>query len=117
MNIADTIEVALADVETFAEAKLVPWLENIATQVEHDVVSAILPIIETSGAQVAAAIVSGQPIAAIGDVIAAIALQSAKNMEKVGVTATAQDFSAALAGYLATLSKVPGGVTTAVPAA
>lgn len=112
MNIKQTLENALKYVETIAQTKLMPWLENFLSVVSHDVVTQILPIIETSGAQVAAELVSGQPIGAIGTFVAAVATQAAKNMEAAGVQVAAHDFAAAITAYTAGLTKT-GGSTTA----
>jgi hypothetical protein len=66
--------------------------------------------------RVAAEIVSGQPVAAVGTTIAAIALQAAKNAEKAGVNVATHDMSAAITGYLANL-KATGVAATAAQTA
>lgn len=116
MKIGDFLESIWLEIDTFAEADLLPWLKNFLGQVEHDIVTDLIPIVETAGAQVAAEIVSGQPIAAVGTTIAAIAVQAAKNAEAAGMSAGAHDLSAAITGYLATLKATGAPATAAQPA-
>ena len=116
MSLGTDIETALKDVETFAETTLEPWLINFLKTVEKDAVNDALPFIETAGAQIGVALISGQPIAAIGATIADIATTAAANMEKAGVTATAQDLSTAISGYVATLAASGKASTAAVAA-
>jgi hypothetical protein len=119
MNVLAKIKSLLSSAEAWIEAefqKAQPWLKAFLQEVEHDAVTEIMPIVETAGAQVAAEIVSGQPVAAVGTTIAAIALQAAKNAEKAGVNVATHDMSAAITGYLANL-KATGVAATAAQTA